>query len=204
MGSLSFLTDPAVPIVVDASAVINLNATDCAREIVRALPNRLVVVDVVRGELEEGRPRGRRDADLLNELVSASLVEIVRLSEFAGGCFEEMVIGRATETLDDGEAATIAYAVEHQAVALIDERKATRLCADRFPELSIASTVDLLGHPKLEEILGPQALADAVFNALQHARMRVSPHKTEWVVDLIGRERASVCNSLPKSARGGL
>ena len=202
MGSLSFLTDPAVPIVADASAVINLNATDCAREIVRALPNRLVVVDVVRGELEEGRRRGRRDADLLNELVSASLVEIVRLSEFAGGWFEGMVIGRATETLDDGEAATIAYAVEHQAVALIDERKATRLCADRFPELRIASTVDLLGHPKLEEILGPQALADAVFNALQQARMRVSIHKTEWVVDLIGRERAAVCNSLPKSARG--
>jgi predicted nucleic acid-binding protein len=195
------LNDPAVLVVADASAVINLNATGYAREIIRALPNPFVVVNAVMAELEEGQRRGRQDAHLLNGLLSDRLVEIVRLNELACEWFEGLVIGRATETLDDGEAATIAYAVEHLALALIDERKANRICAERFPELSIASTVDLLGHPKLEETLGRQALADAVFNALQYARMRVSFHKAGWVVDLIGRERAAICSSLPNSVR---
>jgi predicted nucleic acid-binding protein len=158
-------------------------------------------VNAVLTELEGGRRRGRQDADLLNGLVSDNLVEVVTLGEAANEWFERLVIGRATETLDDGEAASIAYAVEHRALALIDERKANRICAERFPELSVAYTVDLLAHPILEETLGRGALADAVFNALQDARMRVSSEKTEWVVDLIGRERATTCYSLPMSVR---
>jgi hypothetical protein len=52
MGSLTCLTDPAALVVADASVIISLNATGFAQEIVRALPNRLAVVDVVPAELE--------------------------------------------------------------------------------------------------------------------------------------------------------
>ena len=52
-------------LVVDTSVVINLNATGCAKEILDALPQRVAVVDVVVGELEYGRSKGRSDAEML-------------------------------------------------------------------------------------------------------------------------------------------
>lgn len=195
------LTDPASIVAADASTVINLNATGCAREVIQAIPNKVVVLDAVASELHEGRRRGRRDADLLAELVAARVVEVVELDDSSGIHFERLVVGAAAMTLDDGEAATIAYAYRHHAVAIIDERKATRLCAEMFPSLRVGSTVDILAHPSVEERMGKRMLAEAVFNALQNGRMRVFPRNVEWVVNLIGQERAAGCASLPNSVR---
>jgi predicted nucleic acid-binding protein len=195
------LTDPAALIAADTSTVINLNATGCAAQILRAIPNKLLVAEVVSGELEEGRRRGRRDADSLQELVQAGLAEIVKLDEDASLHFERLVVGPAAMTLDDGEAATIACAVGRGAIAIIDERKATRIGAELFPALRIACTVDMLAHPQVQDDLGKEMLADAVFRALRDGRMRVFPHHIDWVVDLIGPDQAAACVSLPGSVR---
>lgn len=199
--SLTCVTDPDALLVADASTVINLNATGCAQEIILALPNRLAVVDAVPVELAAGRQRRRRDADLLNELVASSLVRIARLEDRDDECFEGLVVGPAVTTLDDGEAATIAYAVSQNAIALIDERKANRICAERFPKLRVGCTVDIFAHPNIKDALGNERLASAVFNALYEGRMRVLPRHIEWVIDLIGAERAGSCTSLPNSVR---
>jgi predicted nucleic acid-binding protein len=199
--SLTCLTDPRALLVADASTVINLNATGCAREVIQALPNRLVVVDVVPDELARGRQRRRQDSELLNELVVFNVVEIVRLDEKAAQYFEELVVGPAAVTLDDGEAATIAYAVSQSAIALIDERKANRICAQRFGNLRVGCTVDIFTHPNVQRALGKEILAGAVFNALCQGRMRVFPRHVEWVVELIGTDRAGLCTSLPSSVR---
>jgi predicted nucleic acid-binding protein len=195
------LTDPAALIAADTSAVINLNATGCAAEILRAIPNKVMVVDVVVRELEDGRRHGRRDADSLQELIAAGLVEIGRLGDIAALHFERLVVGPAAMTLDDGEAATIAWAVAHGGIAVVDERKATRLCAQLFPHLCVGCTVDILAHPAVGFSLGKEMLAAAVFKALQNGRMRVFPQNIEWVVDLIGQEQAAACASLPMSVR---
>lgn len=199
--SLTCLTDPAAVAVADASAVINLNATGCATDIVAALPNRVVVVDIVPQELERGRERDRKDADQLNALAAGGAIEIVRLGDTALEYFEGFVVGPAADTLDDGEAATIAYALAQVAIPLIDERKATRLCAERHPALRVGCTVDLFAHPEVLQRLGREPLANAVFNALFHGRMRVFPHHLEWVLELIGTERARRCSSLPAAVR---
>lgn len=201
MGSSTALTDPSAQLVADASTIINLIATGCARDIFSALPNHVVVVDVVPGELEAGRQRGREACDRLKELVAAAVIDIVELNDDATLHFEELVIGPAATTLDDGEAATIAYALAHAGTPLIDERKATRICAERFPQLRLACTVDVLSHPEVQHQLGAQALADAVFNALDGGRMRVLPQHLEWIVELIGVERAALCQSLPRRVR---
>ncbi len=194
MGLLTCLSDPDAVLVADASTVINLNATACAEEILNALPNRVVVVDLVMEELEDGAQKGRNDASKLKALVETNLIEIVKLGSQGLAHFEGLVIGTASETLDDGEAATIAYGAESDACSLIDERKAIRVCARRFPELRLGCTVDLFAHPAVQNALGPSKLADAVVNALQHPRL-------DWVVTLIGIERASQCISLPYSVR---
>jgi predicted nucleic acid-binding protein len=201
MGSPTFLTDPSVQLVTDASAVINLIATGCAPTIIAAVPNRMLVVDVVPAELATGRARGRKDGDRFQELIAAGLVEIVTLGNLASQYFEELVVGSAVATLDDGEAATIAYAVEHAGTAVLDERKATRMCAARFPTLRVASTVDILLHPEEQRQHGPAMLADAVFNALHDGRMGVFPQHLERVLELIGHERAALCQSLPRAVR---
>ena len=188
-------------ITADASTVINLNATGRARDIVQALGSRFVVVDVVQAELDAGRRSGRGDADLLNGLLADRLFELVQLDVAAMVHFEQLVIGPAIATLDDGEAATIAYSITACATAAIDERKATAMCLQRFPALSLCSTVDILARPDVQNSLGKDELSAAVFRALIHGRMRVLPHNVQWVVDLIGPEQASACTSLPRVAR---
>jgi predicted nucleic acid-binding protein len=188
-------------IAADASTVINLNATGRARDIVQALGSRFVVVDIVQTELDGGRRNGRRDADLLDGLLADRLFELVHLDATGLDHFETLVVGPAIATLDDGEAATIAYSIATGATAAIDERKATSICSQRYPALSLCSTVDILARLDVQKALGKDELSAAVFRALTHGRMRVLPHNVRWVVDLIGPEQAATCTSLPKIAR---
>jgi predicted nucleic acid-binding protein len=201
MGLSIALTDPSAPLVADASTIINLVATGSARPIVSALPNRMIVVDIIPAELESGRARGREAYDELKELVAEGVIGIVDLDDDCATFFEELVIGPAAATLDDGEAATIAYALAHAGAALIDERKATRICSERFLQLAVGCTVDVLIHPDVQGTLGPESLAEAVYRALRHGQMSVPSEYLEWVVRLIGHERASACPSLPRRVR---
>src|SRR3546814_11421896 len=82
---------------------------------------------------------------------------IVGLDGAALEQFRTLVEGPAAQTLDDGEAATIAYAAENGAVPLLDERKTNRICAERFPVLHRGAPVDLLAHPAVIEALGRSA-----------------------------------------------
>jgi predicted nucleic acid-binding protein len=202
MGLQMRLLESAAVLVADASVAINLNASGSAQEIIAALPERIIIIDIVVDELEDGRRKGRRDADGVRRLVADGLVEVKSLGQAGLRHLEGLVVGSARDTLDDGEAATIAYAVETGAVVVIDERKAIRICAGQFPKLGRRSTVDIFAHSEVQRALGQRRLADAVFNSLQSARMHVLPHRIKWVVDLIGSERAANCLSLPSSARG--
>lgn len=197
----SSLDDPTALVVADTSVMINLHATGFAEAILDALPNQVAVVQEVALELEGGRQRGRNDASALKALVAGGRVRMVQLGSLGMDRFTALVTGSAAETLDDGEAATIAYALEHGGTALIDERKAIRICAERFGALAVGCTVDILVHDDVKAALGHEQLSTAVFNALYHGRMGVLPRYVDWVVDLIGPERAAHCVSLPRSAR---
>jgi predicted nucleic acid-binding protein len=198
---LSCLTDPKATVVCDASTVINLNATGCAVAILKALPNPFVISDVALGELQEDTRSSRNDAKLVAELQSLGLIKAFPLDNGSSGHFEKLVAGRTIDTLDDGEAATIACAVAIKGVPIIDERKANRICKERHPGLLVGCTVDILAHEALGAVLGATKLSEAVLNALQQARMRVLPHCLPWVVDLIGPANAGLCPSLPAHIR---
>ena len=201
MSSSSFPTSPGAVLVADASVVINLNATARAADIIRALPNRLVTTGNAFIELTNGTSNGHDDARLLQLLIDQGLVQVVSLGDSGSNVYEELVEGTAQRTLDDGEAATIGYAHEVGGVALIDERKARGLCAERFPGLLVASTIDVLMHETILSALGQEAQIEAIVRALQQARMRVPPEQLAKVVGLIGTQRAAACESLPRAAR---
>jgi predicted nucleic acid-binding protein len=201
MALLPSLSEQPALLIADTSVVINLNATGCAEVILKALPYRVAVVDVVVDEINGGLRKGRQDALKLEALIAANAVKVVKLGPQGLIRFETLVVGSAGETLDDGEAATIAYAEESGARALIDERKARRLAAERHAAIPLGCTADLLASVEVEHAVGAAAVAEAVHNALIGARMRVLDQHMDWVVRLIGEERAAVCQSLPASAR---
>jgi predicted nucleic acid-binding protein len=197
----SSLSDPEALLVADTSTAINLTASGSSREILRALPNRVVVAETILVELEAGKRRGRRDADHLKALIKDGFVDVITMGDVGAQHFEALVIGPAAETLDDGEAATIAVAIEHYGIALIDERKAQRLCRQRYPDLRTGCTMDIFTHPGVRRALGEQKLASSILSALMHARMHVLPHYVDWVVMLVGPDKAACYNSLPKTIR---
>ena len=199
----SCLTDREAPVVADTSVLINLNATRYAETILEALPNPFFAASEVILELKGGDEAGRDDAAAVDAWMASGRLRVVRLGGVGLQHFGGLVAGPAAETLDDGEAATIAYALqlEPHAMPLIDERKANRICGERFAGLVRGSTVDVLAQDDVQAILGRVRLAEAVFNALHDGRMRVLPHYLKWVVDLIGLERAKQCRSLPGSIR---
>ena len=198
----SCLDDLATPIVADASVVINLIASGFAATILGPLDSPLRVPGEVQAELDRGRNRGRKDAEELARLVEGGQVEIVALGTAGMEHFSALVASAVQDTLDDGEAAAIAHALKHGATVLIDEKKATRLCAERFPHLQVGSTVDLVGCAAVQAVLGAN-LADAIFNMLFAGRMRVSPQHLDWVVEQIGPQRAARCSALPAKYRHG-
>ena len=204
MSFTSCLSDAPAVLVLDASVVVNLNATGCADEIIGALGHSCIVTDNVLRELELGSTRGYTDAAQLKRLRDNEVLDIVSLDANMNKTYLELVAGSTVDTLDDGEAATLAYADGDSAWAAIDERKALRICRERFASVQTASTVDLLAHPSLTTTLESTELGNAVYNALVNANMRVFEHQLGWVVDLVGRERAKQCPSLPGRHRFGL
>ncbi|MGG5822033.1 hypothetical protein [Falsiroseomonas sp. HW251] len=133
----------------------------------------------------------------LRRLQTAGLLRFAALSEAAYLHYLDLVGAPSPDGLDDGEAATVAYAVEVGAVPVLDERKGTRIAIPLCASPPIC-TLDLLSHPRLRTELGDAALADAVHSALRHARMRVPQEFRTWVLDLLGAERLRECSSVPK------
>jgi predicted nucleic acid-binding protein len=201
MSSSSFLSNPQINLIADASVVINLNATARATDIIKCVRNKFLVTDNACSELDAGGKSGHRDYAKLVELIDAGLVHRAQLGARGVAVYESLVAGSTLETLDDGEAATIAHAHECGGIALIDERKARTLCSASFPGLIVASTIELLMHETVATALGPESQADAVVNALILARMRVPAEYLARVKALIGPERVALCTSLPKATR---
>lgn len=194
------LPEPWLRVVLDASVVINLDATGRAAEILRIFPTPPLVTENARAELQAGAGKAHHDFEKLKQLVRADLCAIVPIGRGLE-TYGSLIEGPARETLDDGEAATIACAVTNGRAAMIDERKARRICAERFPDLPILATVDLLIHRATRDALGASGQADALFDALRGARMRVPPESLPAVVAIIGEARAALCPSLPASFR---
>ena len=193
----NFLADGPVTIVVDTSVVINLNATGRAGDILGQSSYRFVTPEAVRAELVRGEQNGHTDAKAFEDLCSRKLIEIVELQTEGLQVYESLIDGSTARTLDDGEAATIGCAIDRSALALIDDRKARRLCADFFPSVRVGYTVEFLLSDAVRTIIGEAAQAEVIFQALTVGRMRVPIELLDHVRSIIGSDRAALCPSLP-------
>lgn len=164
-------------------------------------PAELVITTTALGELESGRTKGRQTAAEVARLIEVGLIREVSLSSTDEAVFLDLVAGPTSLTLDDGEAATIAYALGSGTGALIDERKATDLCGDRYPALMVMSTTDLLLADPILSSFQADDLSECLFLALTVARMRVPERHLAGVCELLGPDRCRECRSLPAAWR---
>ena len=201
MSHQSSWLDGGASLVGDASVWINLVATGRAEKILRSLPVEVAITTTALDELENGRAKGRQTVAEVARLIEADLIRQVPLSSADETVFLGLVAGPTSLTLDDGEAATIAYALGAGTVALIDERKATDLCADRYPALIVMSTTDLLLADPIASSFQTDGVSECLFLALTVARMRVPDRHLARVCDLLGPARCRECRNLPAAWR---
>lgn len=194
MDPVRFRPEPLL--VADASVWINLLAGARAIDVLRALPKPTIIPNIALGELERGRAKGRSAHVGVVQLIAAGYVTVIDLPQEAEDVYLSLVAGPASQTLDDGEAATLALALYLGATALIDERKAISIAATRFPVLTVATTTDLLLSAQVRSAMGAALLADALFASLMEARMRVPDHLLDEVCALLGSDRTQQCPSL--------
>jgi len=192
---------PETPLVADASVWINLVAGGRAVDVLRALSKPAIIPSIALGELARGRDKGRSAHAGVTPLIAAGYVTVIDLPEEAEDVYLSLVAGRASQTLDDGEAATLALAFHLGATPLIDERKAICIAAARFPVLTVATTTDLLLSTQVRAVLDAGQLADTLFASLMEARMRVPDHLLDEVCACLGADRTQLCLSLPARVR---
>lgn len=197
----SCLTNQDKLIVLDASVIINLLATANASAILQALKADLVVTGNVVREIDQGAASGRPESRYLAALIDS---RVLRVDELAGPSLEhffDMVSGHTSDSLGDGEAATLAYAYNNRFSAAIDEKKATRIADERYEAMKLLTTIDILACESVQASLGHEVLANATLQALQVARMQVRPHQFDWVAKMIGEDNLAECASLKRLAR---
>tara|TARA_R110002110_G_scaffold213191_2_gene426373 strand:+ start:3864 stop:4526 length:663 start_codon:yes stop_codon:yes gene_type:complete len=198
----SSLADDSIPLIIDTSVLINLHASTHGRRILAAVPNDVLVPEIVAAELEHETSKVNGEHQFIQELATSGKVRLVALSEPEYEVYATLVSG--TSSLGDGEAATIAVAACRHHLPVIDERKgrlrAQALCAGRLTGWSL----DLFRHPRVVAALGAADAIDALYLALRDGRMRIHEDHCDHVVDLIGVQHALECNCLPsyKTRRG--
>ncbi len=185
-------------LIFDASVTINFLGTGQAVRLLDLIGRPVVMADRTFTEIKRHPLVGRDHVTELQEIIHAGHMEIRGLDGAAKELFFDLASADISGGLDDGEAATIALAItmSDYAAPVLDDRKARNLLLRRWPNRYSAYTVDLLAEARISNGMARSELAEAVYSALRHARMRVPAETRPWVSELIGKERAAQCRCL--------
>jgi predicted nucleic acid-binding protein len=194
---------PTTDVIADASVLINFLGTEIVGTLLAYLKRPLVMAEEAMGEVKRHPFPGANLAADLGRLRESGLVQVVQLGAIGRAHFYELTADDLMGGWDDGEAATIALAVERgdTSVVVLDEKKAARVLAERWPGRALTHSVMLLAQAQIRGSLSSTEFAKACCCALQHARMRVPAEAVEWMVDVIGSEQARTFTTLAKMLR---
>lgn len=190
MLSPSKLKSDASPLFLDASAVINLVASNCMEEVLSALARPIFIENTVCCEFKRHPRDGNSSKGVIETLAARGKLTVVKMSDVEFEIFLRLVGCQPSDDLGDGEAATLACA-DGKGGSVIDDKKAMRIAARDFPAMPIYSSLDLFCSETVHLSLGKAAVSHAVYEAIRVARMRVPHHWRDWIRDLLGIERAT-------------
>lgn len=183
-------------LIIDASVLINLLGCGAAETVLQSLPRAVSIekralAEVLRDPSRNLPAQGKRQL-----LVDRKLLQVRQPQGDAIECFLELVT--EPHELNDGEAATIACAIDLGAVAVLDERKARRIARERFPALPVDSTAGLFRALLEEERIDATQIRAMLLAALQRARMSVPREDIDWVIRVLGAKTAWQCPSISR------
>lgn len=195
MSYSSSLIDITYPLVLDTSVLINLHACNHGERILMAIPNDIVLSEVVARELEHETSRRNGEHRFLHNLLTGGIVTLATMADAEYEIFHELT--STALSLDDGEAATIAIGAARNLMPVIDERRGRNCAGTRLKGRTPGWSVDLFLHPATKAVLGDQPAVEALYLALRDGRMRIPSDSAESVIALIGEQRAHDCTCLP-------
>lgn len=146
-GWMQSLSDQGTKVVADASVIIYLNSSGHAEEIFAGLACEFIVPEPVIVEIERGRSKGNKDADFLQKMLDSSILRAGNLGLVGTAVNDRLADKMVIPHVHEGEASVIGCAVEIFGNALIDDKRARRLCRNHVPALPIGSTAELLLSP---------------------------------------------------------
>ena len=170
--SLHFDHLPRGPVVLDASAIINLLGCGEIEAVLRALGEVAMVEERTLGEIQRHPIPGQAYGPVLEQLRKAKSLKLARMTAGEYEIFLSLVQGELASRLDGGECAAIALAVRGVPVVL-DENKARRLVVKKFPNQSFCSTLKLLLTAGTRAAWPLESVQRLVLAARVHARMGV-------------------------------
>lgn len=184
--------------VLDASVLINFLGCGAADDILRTLPGQAWMEQRALAEvlLDPGRRLPsieQREALIESGALRAQALCGVGIERFLALVSDE-------DRLDDGEAATIACALQLGGVAALDERKGRRVARERFRDLVLISTAGLFRTLVESGSMPEEQVRMLIVAALQKARMSVPSEDVDWVIGQVGVEVAEQCPSIRRSA----
>jgi predicted nucleic acid-binding protein len=199
MQSPSKLNTGTAPLFLDASVVINLVASNYMEGIILALERPIVVPESVCTEFKRHPRDGSSSKQVIEALTTRGRIRIGEMSDSQFETFLRLTGHPPPDDLGDGEAATLACA-DGIGSAAIDDRKALRIAARDFPDQTLYSSLDLFCAEQVLSGLGRSVVAQAVYDSIKIARMRVPSDWRGWVASLLGKARVVDLPALAASA----
>ncbi len=120
-------------------------------------------------------PGQRTEEAPLQPLFEEGYLKLCRMSDVAYETYISLVSGPPTQTLDDGESAAIAVAVDGLGSVVLDDKKARRILSSRFELASPGSSLTLLLAAATRANWTLQELREAITAARIVSRMAVVP-----------------------------
>lgn len=161
-------------LVLDTSVWINLLSTGRASQIVEAIGSPIYVPEQVLGELKLDPVTRRPFPPGPHPALASDHVRLVSLSGNELDIFVELVGAAAPDRLGDGEAASIAIALNRNCRLGVDERKANRIIRERFGSIEMFRSTDILTHSSLSPALGLDVVLECYELAAKYGRMHIA------------------------------
>ncbi|MFM0453907.1 hypothetical protein PQR21_26275 [Paraburkholderia nemoris] len=174
---------PSGPLVLDASVLFNLLGTGIAKELLQALAVPCWVEERTAAEIRR-LPGQRTESAPLQPLLDDGCLKLCRMSTRGYETYLSLLSGPSTDTLDDGESAAIAMAVEGLGSVVLDDKKARRILAIRFPGFVSGTSLSLIIEAARRATWNEQKLRDAVTMARDVSRMAVVLHERALFAEL--------------------
>jgi hypothetical protein len=163
-------------LILDACCVLNFSASGRFVEIIRSVPAKVVVTQVVMDRellsLQRLVEEGHADSWQFQEAIDQG---ILLVEDFCAEHEEETFLGYAFVLGDDGESATGAIAIHREWAIATDDRQAISFFRKEAPGLQIISTLEIIKHWSEISNVSSAELRAVLLNI--RSRGRYAPHR---------------------------